>query len=311
MFITLQSHNYTYIHKQEKELIKKLIEECTLISRLHHPHIVQFLGICYRSGSHLPLLIMERLPTDLHTYLETTSSVPLSAKASFLKDVAQGLSFLHSHTPPIVHGNLTGRNVLLNSQMVAKIADLRISRIRDIVPHKIVHSTSGMYMPPESLVERELKYTTEADVFSFGALSLFSLTQRFPKLKKFKLTDESLATNAVSGQEEVEHCAKCLKKIHQVLGKQHLLVQLVEQCLQDNPTKRPSVATILETLSQVLITRGSTSLVVLGKQPMRVSTQSQGEDMAGLKHRSGRPSSDASGSAGKLIKFIDLAHSTL
>lgn len=45
-------------------------------------------------------------------------------KLSLLNDTARGLSFLHSHTPSIIHPNLNATDVMISSAMVAKITDL-------------------------------------------------------------------------------------------------------------------------------------------------------------------------------------------
>ena len=102
------------------------------MSKLRHPHIVQFLGVCYLPGSRLPSLVMEYLETDLHKLLEATPNLPLTIKQSILLNVAQGLLYLHSQSPSIIHRDLTAKNVLLNSAMVASIADMGIARIVDL-----------------------------------------------------------------------------------------------------------------------------------------------------------------------------------
>ena len=104
----------------------QFIQECRLMSTLRHPHIVQFLGICTLPGSRLPALVMERLLTSLHDLLETRPNIPLGLKRSFLYDTARGLTYLHTRSPPLIHRDLSARNVLLNSAMTAKIsAELR------------------------------------------------------------------------------------------------------------------------------------------------------------------------------------------
>ena len=100
------------------------------MSTLRHPHIVQFLGVCFLPGSRM---VMEKLATSLHDNIldpePPPPTKPVSLKCSVLHDVARGLSFLHSHSPPIIHRDLLARNVLLNEGMVAKIADLGMARI--------------------------------------------------------------------------------------------------------------------------------------------------------------------------------------
>ena len=81
---------------------------------------------------------MECLPLCHEGLLENTRDIPLAVKRSILCDVARGLTYLHSKTPhPIIHRDLTARNVLLNSAMVAKIADLGVARILNLRPGQI------------------------------------------------------------------------------------------------------------------------------------------------------------------------------
>ena len=104
-----------------EEVVTKFVRECQLTSTLRHPHIVQFLGVCFLTGSPMPALVMEKLATSLHDILDpepapaTKPFIPISLKRSILHDVACGLSFLHNHSPlPIIHRDLSARNVLLN-----------------------------------------------------------------------------------------------------------------------------------------------------------------------------------------------------
>ena len=102
-------------------------------------------------------------------------NLPLSLKCSVLEDVA-------SYRPsPIIHRDLTSKNVLLTSSLVAKITDMGNSRIIDMRPGQMVRtltSTPGtaVYMPPEALDDRH-RYEPAIDIFSFGHLAIFTLTQ--------------------------------------------------------------------------------------------------------------------------------------
>ena len=88
-------------HEDISHMITKFTSECKLMSMLCHPHIVQFLGICHLPEARLPSLVMERLDTSLHDLLETSPNLPLAVKKSVLLDTAQGLLYLHNHSPPI------------------------------------------------------------------------------------------------------------------------------------------------------------------------------------------------------------------
>ena len=164
-----------------QNLVQKYVEECHLLSNMRHPHIVQFIGLCFLPDASLPLLIMERLLTSLDDLLENTPDIPLSLKRSILADVSKGLMYLHSHNPPIIHRDLSAKNVLLNSSMVAKISDMGNSRIVTIEPHRLAKTLSRIpgtlvYMPPEAF-ERPSRYGPSLDSFSFGNLALYTMIQ--------------------------------------------------------------------------------------------------------------------------------------
>ena len=99
-----------------ENVIKKFVKECQLMGDLRHPHIVQFLGICFLPDSKLPVLVMEYMATSLDHLLEKNKNVPLTMKRSILYDVSRGLTYLHSHNPPVIHRDLTATNVLSTLQ---------------------------------------------------------------------------------------------------------------------------------------------------------------------------------------------------
>ena len=151
-----------------------------VMAELRHPHVVQFLGLCYLEGSALPVLVMEKLDQSLDHLLETSPNLSISVKLSLLIDVARGLVYLHTRNPPVVHRDLSARNVLL-AAMVAKISDLGNARIVNFLPGQLARTLTSVpgtqvYMPPESFDEGS-RYGPRLDIFSFGHLALYTLTQ--------------------------------------------------------------------------------------------------------------------------------------
>jgi len=238
-----------------RSITEKFVRECRLMSSLRHPHVVQFLGVCFLPSSRLPALVMEKLVVSLHKLLETTPNIPLATKRSVLHDVARGLVYLHSLTPPIIHRDLTAKNVLLCSGMVAKLADVGIAHMVDICLGQLAGSLFQApgtieYMPPEAL-EPDGNYDTKLDIFSFGNLALFTLTQVFPVLKAPNYID-SVARQRIA-RSELERRADHIQQVHEVFGQQHALVRMVEQCLQDFPDDRPTINEVTQQLEENLI----------------------------------------------------------
>ena len=246
--------------------------------QLSHSNIVQCEGVALLpEQSPLPVLLMERLMTSLHAYLldPDNFNLPVERKVSLLQDTARGLDYLHSHTPAIIHRDLTATNVLLTSQLTAKITDFGNSRFLDLDPCTIpttltlIAGTPG-YMPPEAQGETpqavKKEFYPSLDVFSFGHLSLFTVTQtRVTVLPAAEMDPEtgrqcryyllwnlfffSELIGSMKGLTELERREQLVKKAEQQLSGNPDLLQLIKQCLHNLPAKRPSTSNVVGILS--------------------------------------------------------------
>ena len=225
------------------------------MSLLRHSHIVQFLGVCYLQGSRLPVLLMEKLPTSLDDLLEKHKDIPLDVKYSILVDVSRGLVYLHCRDPPIAHRDLTARNILLDLGLTAKITDLGVARMVNLRPGQVAATMTRApgnitYMPPEAVEEEgAAKYNTAIDMFSFGNVALFTLTQVFMKNLK-PATYRDTTTRKIVGRSEIERREEYIQLMYRNLSEQHPVVQLVLQCLEYDQVDRPSAVEVLQRLEE-------------------------------------------------------------
>ena len=241
------------------EFYKKFFSEFRILSSLCHPNIVQYQCVCPLPNSESPALVMEQMQTNLHDYLLNPSyaNLSLSAKVSILQDVARGLAYLHNHKPAVIHRDLTARNVLLNSDRVAKISDFGNSRIIDVDPACSTHFQSTthvpgttIYMPPEACSDHA-KFNEKLGIFSFGHLALFTATQVFPcELLPVTFCDND---EKLCARTEVERRQKYINQLEQQLGGDHDLIKLIKQCPHNNSRMRPTADEIM-VLEQVLNT---------------------------------------------------------
>ena len=199
---------------------------------------------------------MEKLQTSLDNLLETSPNIPLDVKVHLLTGTARGVVYMHSHTPPIAHRDLTARNILIDSGLDAKIADLGVAKMVNIQPGQLAATmTAGpgnnLYMPPETVQEEgATRYNTAIDIFSFGVVSLFTLTQTFPKdLKPPNYHDP--VTRRVLGRTEIERREHYIQPMQAALGETHPLVKLTLDCLEYLPEDRPSAMEVLRRLNEV------------------------------------------------------------
>ena len=247
----------------------QFVRECHLMSTLRHPNIVQFLGVCSIPGSRLPALVMERLLTSLHDLLDPETQPPsgapsplsfftLGLKCCVLHNAASGLDYLHQQPPPIIHRDLSARNILLNWRLVAKVADLGVARI---VPRMRAAATmtkapgASPYMPPEAIApsesdEQKSNYDFSIDVFSFGVVTIFTIGETFP-CDPLAPTYTNKETGLLVARTEVQRRSKYMQNVNtqlRVCGQlrgNHPLIQLIQQCLQNVPAKRPGISEVL------------------------------------------------------------------
>ncbi|KAG8941170.1 hypothetical protein FRC04_004694 [Tulasnella sp. 424] len=92
--------------------------------------------------------------------------------------VASGLAFLDSQSPPICHGDIKPENVLVNGLCEAALSDFGLSRVIQELDASTGFTTgdgpkgSQKYMAPELFEEENSEPTLETDVYAFGGLVL-------------------------------------------------------------------------------------------------------------------------------------------
>ena len=253
----------------------EFVRECQLMSTLRHPNIVQFLGFALSPGSRLPALIMERLLTSLHDLLAPEPLPPsdgvtplsffsMAIKCSVLHNVACGLAYLHEQSPPIVHRDLSARNVLLDSEMVAKIADLGVARVFQPRVKAAATMTKGpgasVYMPPEATApaasNAEMsKYDASIDVFSLGVVAVFTIGEVFP-CNPLAPTYVDEKSGLLVARTELQRRSEYMEYVNEQLSvcgqlrDDHPLLRLIQQCLQNFPAKRPDTHEVLHLLEE-------------------------------------------------------------
>ena len=231
--------------EEKRAVIRRFQEECSLLSGLRHPNVVQFMGVHFGRDEADISLIMEYMHMDLEQCMKTYPDIPLPYKISILRDVAYGLAYLHSI--PIIHRDLNAGNVLLSESLRAKIADLGMSKLFDeevlLQRTKTICPGAHDFMPPEALTESP-KYGVQLDTFSFGHLTIYLSNQKVPSV-----TDLSVTPNDV--EKKQMQVGKRRGALNQ-MGSQHPLYSTAVKCLSDTPEQRPSSAEVVTGLEEIL-----------------------------------------------------------
>ena len=176
-------HQALFMQGEAAKKVRQLKEQCHLLSQLRHPNIAMFLGFFFQES---PILVIEYVPYNLASCIEQYGLLPNEVMYSILHDVAVGLSYLHNQTPPIIHGELCANNVLLTSNMRAKIVYLGVAKILQLTQPEINYmaKTSGtsVYMSPEATNgnHENQDCSSSTDIYSFGIMVNHVMTGKWP-----------------------------------------------------------------------------------------------------------------------------------
>ncbi|CAH8361332.1 unnamed protein product [Eruca vesicaria subsp. sativa] len=150
---------------------REFANEVTLLSRIHHRNLVQFLGYCQEEGRNMLVYeFMHNGTLKEHLYGNRISWIK---RLEIAEDAARGIEYLHTGcVPAIIHRDLKTSNILLDKHMRAKVSDFGLSKFAvDGNSHvsSIVRGTVG-YLDPEYYTSQQL--TEKSDVYSFGVILL-------------------------------------------------------------------------------------------------------------------------------------------
>ena len=244
-----------YNAEEKKTLQDNFIRECHRCKELVHINIVHFIGICYPPQQSLPVMIMELMDESLTTYGKK-SDISFERRLSILYDVAEGLSYLHSRNPPVIHRDLSPNNILLKYLPilpVAKIGDLGVAKIigdvDDTKSKQYLTKQPGTvdFMPPEALINKP-QYNTPLDVFSYGGIALYTVNGKWPG--PTAPVDFDPDTRRAKAYTEVERRQEHLDGL---TGEAEVLRPLVEACLDNDPVKRPSIVELSEKIKPLKV----------------------------------------------------------
>ncbi|KAG8642966.1 hypothetical protein MANES_12G151550v8 [Manihot esculenta] len=163
---------------QSPEDLERLYSEVHLLKSLKHNNIVKFYNSWIDDKNKTVNIITELFTSgNLRQYRKKHRNVDLKALKSWARQILMGLSYLHSHKPPIIHRDLKCDNIFINgNQGEVKIGDLGLATVMEQANAKSVIGTPE-FMAPELYDE---DYNELADIYSFGMCMLEMVTLEYP-----------------------------------------------------------------------------------------------------------------------------------
>ncbi|KIJ64204.1 hypothetical protein HYDPIDRAFT_40439 [Hydnomerulius pinastri MD-312] len=170
-----------------------LRREVEIWRRLDHPNIVQFLGIAEGLGYSMSLVSLWMANGTLDCFLrEHDFELELTHRLQLLLDISSGLEYLHSL--PLIHGDLSSVNVLVDENHSARLADFGLSTVPGEIPETLgflesspaagaLRWTSPERYPINLIATGKIALapaTEMSDIYSLGSLALQVLSGQRP-----------------------------------------------------------------------------------------------------------------------------------
>ena len=216
--------------------IDMLKREVMIMANIQHPNLVRFVGAVFddavEEGRDMPIIVSELMDMNLRDAYKKVNLSP--SLISIFCDVAYALHYLHQHSQPIIHRDVSAPNVLLKSLRSggyqAKVSDFGsanlVKQATTAGAGAIVYCAPEMF-PNEDISVPPQPQTTKVDVFSYGILMLEVIVKEMP----------TPSTRYAM--------------LQQVKGKWTLMYELIVHCTKPLPCDRPAMADILNKLNRI------------------------------------------------------------
>jgi len=225
--------------KAQEDKLKSVFEVLTLID---HPNIVKFHRYWTDHGkinektkvTSKPrvILITEFMSSgSLKQFLKKTKKnsrkIPLQSWKRWCSQILSALSYLHSCSPPIIHGNLTCDTIFIQHNGLVKIGSVAPDAIHKNVKTFRENIKNFHFLAPE-WAEDTITLTPAIDIFAFGMCALETAALE-------------LATNGETGGHVTpEAIEKSIESLEDELQK-----DFIRKCLLRDPQSRPNARDLL------------------------------------------------------------------
>jgi len=207
--------------------------EWNVMQSLYHRNIVSALHYFHEKEKKKIGYVMELMDRSLLSLLDEARStgerIPLEKALFVAQEIVKALMYLHDNKK--VHNDLKPANVLLRGEKEVKLCDFGAVRIRGSTAHSS-HSHSQYtpaYTAPERL--RHVRYTSPADVYSFGVL----LNEMLSGERPFLQLDADLIIYTVKNENQRPALASDIPDS---------LTSLIVACWAENPEDRPRMSEV-------------------------------------------------------------------
>nr|CDP95957.1 Bm6151, isoform c [Brugia malayi] len=225
---------------------------------ISHPNVTKFYGFCYNETKEYAMLTFELVDIgSLADFMkEHEYNISANEHVDFLTQIARGMAHLHSLDPPIVHGDLAARNVLIHhhpkdeTRYILKISDFGLSKTTRHEAHFFPddpHKIPFKWLPPEVLHRREL--STKSDIWAYAILA----TEIYGVIDPYGMLPN----------EKVLPFLKDGHRMEKPSTMPYYIYNIILQCWRKQPVDRPTFNEIVRDLMPYYIEYESSHIIML------------------------------------------------
>jgi len=181
-------------------------------------------------------------------YMERRGDIlSMTDRLQLLCEVADGLNYLHENL--IVHGDLTGSNILIDDEGKAKLCDFGLSSIvvefcgtsslTSCIGGAVRWADASLYSlsTDDDEVQETPALTTRSDIYSFGSVTLEILSGRMPYF--YIKTDAQVVIEIHKGNRPRRPAQSFVTDAQW---------EFIQRCWAGNPEERPDCAEVVRSI---------------------------------------------------------------
>lgn len=250
--VTLALKIFIASGNMDEEGVRMLTREFALMIDADHCNLLRplYFGIS-QDKDHLPYLTLPYCKNG--NLYKLTGKMQEREAWKLIRDIASALAYLHAMNPPIIHQDIKPANILIGNDGSYKLSDFGVSiqarsTLSSLAESDRIYNSAGTisYMAPEKF-SSDTRPIMANDIWSLGAMVYEMLSGQLPFGYDGGLIQKKGADIPVLQGEY-----------------SHLLNQTLENCLQEEPWKRP-MASELEGIAIEALSKAPT--VIITEEP--------------------------------------------
>jgi len=162
--------------KADERFKEALQNEIELMREFRHPNIVAYYG-CDWIDNRIYMYLEYMAGGSIARVLDQFGAFEETLLSNYARQLLNGLEYLHTRNPYIVHRDIKGANVLLGVDCQVKLADFGCSK-REKETRSLTIGGSIPWMAPEVIAHA--RYGRAGDIWSFGCLMIEMATAEPP-----------------------------------------------------------------------------------------------------------------------------------